>query len=55
MGAVGFGLVQLLLYIAFFVPLLGNVPIEGPSPLQWFVPGMCVMLTLFGTAMVGWG
>lgn len=50
-----FGLVQPLLYIAFFVPLLGNVGIEGPSPLQWFVPGMCVMLTLFGTAMVGWG
>jgi ABC-2 type transport system permease protein len=50
-----FGLVQPLLYIAFFVPLLSNVPIEGPSPLQWFVPGMCVMLTLFGTAMVGWG
>ena len=50
-----FGLVQPLLYIGLFVPLLGNVGIEGPSPLQWFVPGMIVMLTLFGTAMVGWG
>lgn len=49
-----FGLVQPLLYIGFFVPLLGNVGIEGASPLQWFIPGMMVMLTLFGTAMVGW-
>jgi ABC-2 type transport system permease protein len=49
-----FGLIQPLLYVAFFVPLLGGVGIEGASPLQWFVPGMIVMLTLFGTAMVGW-
>jgi len=49
-----FGLVQPLLYIGLFVPLLGNVGIEGTSPLQWFIPGMMVMLTLFGTAMVGW-
>lgn len=49
-----FGLVQPLLYIGLFVPLLGNVGIEGASPLQWFIPGMMVMLTLFGTAMVGW-
>ncbi|ODT78629.1 MAG: ABC transporter permease [Pelagibacterium sp. SCN 64-44] len=49
-----FGLVQPLLYIGFFVPLLGNVGVEGASALQWFIPGMMVMLTLFGTAMVGW-
>ena len=49
-----FGLVQPLLYIGLFVPLLGNVGGEGVSPLQWFIPGMMVMLTLFGTAMVGW-
>jgi ABC-2 type transport system permease protein len=49
-----FGLVQPILYLAFFVPLLGNVGIDSVSPLQWFVPGMIVMLTLFGTAMVGW-
>lgn len=49
-----FGLVQPLLYIGLFVPLLGDVGIEGASPLQWFIPGMMVMLTLFGTAMVGW-
>ena len=48
------GRVQPLLYIGLFVPLLGNVGIEGASPLQWFIPGMMVMLTLFGTAMVGW-
>lgn len=50
---IAFGLVQPLLYIAFFVPLLGDVGGAG-SALQWFVPGMIVMLTLFGTAMVGW-
>lgn len=49
-----FGLVQPLLYIGLFVPLLGDVGIDGISPLQWFIPGMTVMLTLFGTAMVGW-
>ncbi len=49
-----FGLVQPLLYIGLFVPLLGDVGGEGVSPLQWFIPGMMVMLTLFGTAMVGW-
>ncbi|MBJ3786078.1 ABC transporter permease [Devosia sediminis] len=49
-----FGLVQPLLYIGLFVPLLGDVGGAGVSPLQWFIPGMMVMLTLFGTAMVGW-
>ncbi len=48
-----FGLVQPLLYIAFFVPLL-HVGGSTGAALQWFVPGMIVMLTLFGTAMVGW-
>jgi ABC-2 type transport system permease protein len=49
-----FGLVQPLLYIGLFVPLLPPSGLDGISPLQWFVPGMIVMLTLFGTAMVGW-
>jgi ABC-2 type transport system permease protein len=44
-----FGLMQPLLYLALFVPLLG-----GESPMQWFVPGMIVMLTLFTTATCGW-
>jgi ABC-2 type transport system permease protein len=52
-----FGLMQPLLYLGLFVPLLGQVP--GPAgggapPLQWFVPGMVVMLTLFTTATCGW-
>lgn len=47
-----FGLLQPLLYLGLFVPLLGDV--GGGSPLQWFVPGMVVMLTLFTTATCGW-
>jgi ABC-2 type transport system permease protein len=50
-----FGLVQPLLYLGLFVPLLGNVPgPDGASPLQWFVPGMVVMLVLFTTVSCGW-
>lgn len=50
-----FGLVQPLLYLALFVPLLGSVPgPDGASPLQWFVPGMVVMLVLFTTVSCGW-
>ncbi len=48
-----FGLMQPLLYLGLFVPLL---PAEGGggAALQWFVPGMIVMLTLFTTATSGW-
>ena len=50
-----FGLMQPLLYLGLFVPLLGTVPTgTSGSPLQWFVPGMVVMLTLFTTATCGW-
>jgi ABC-2 type transport system permease protein len=50
-----FGLVQPLLYLALFVPLLANIPgPEGASPLQWFVPGMVTMLVLFTTVSCGW-
>ena len=50
-----FGLVQPLLYLSLFVPLLGTVPgPDGASPLQWFVPGMVVMLVLFTTVSCGW-
>jgi ABC-2 type transport system permease protein len=50
-----FGLAQPLLYLALFVPLLGNVPTGmAGSSLQWFVPGMVVMLTLFTTCTCGW-
>lgn len=46
-----FGLLQPLLYLVLFVPLLE--PGDG-SALQWFVPGMMVMLVLFTTASCGW-
>jgi len=49
-----FGLVQPILYLVFFVPLLDVGGGSTGAALQWFVPGMIVMLTLFGTAMVGW-
>ena len=50
-----FGLMQPLLYLALFVPLLGNVATgTGAPPMQWFVPGMVVMLTLFTTCTCGW-
>lgn len=50
-----FGLVQPLLYLALYVPLLGGVEASsGVSPLQWFVPGMVVMLVLFTTVSAGW-
>lgn len=51
-----FGLVQPLLYLGLFVPLLGQMSPPGAegSPLQWFVPGMVVMLVLFTTVTCGW-
>lgn len=50
-----FGVLQPLLYLALFVPLLSNMPMGGQSnPLQWFVPGMVVMLVLFTTVSCGW-
>jgi ABC-2 type transport system permease protein len=50
-----FGLMQPLLYLFLFVPLLGNVPSgSAGAPMQWFVPGMVVMLTLFTTITSGW-
>ncbi|MFD2648141.1 ABC transporter permease [Devosia albogilva] len=52
---IAFGLIQPLLYLAFFVPLLGEVPSPGGvAPIQWFVPGMMVMLVLFTTVSCGW-
>ena len=48
-----FSLVQPLVFLALFGPLLaGSVDpaaINGASPLQWFLPGVIVMICLFGT------
>lgn len=50
-----FGIIQPLLYLALFVPLLNNMPMGGDgNALQWFVPGMVVMLVLFTTVSCGW-
>lgn len=50
-----FGVIQPLLYLGLFVPLLGTMPIAGEgNALQWFVPGMVVMLVLFTTVSCGW-
>jgi ABC-2 type transport system permease protein len=43
-----FGLMQPLLFLVLFGPLLG-----GSGSWQWFVPGLIVQLGLFGTAYAG--
>ena len=52
-----FSLVQPLVFLALFGPLLaGSVDpaaIGGASPLQWFLPGVIVMICLFGTSTTG--
>lgn len=50
-----FGITQPLLYLGLFVPLLSSIPTgTDGNPLQWFVPGMIVMLVLFTTVSCGW-
>jgi ABC-2 type transport system permease protein len=53
-----FSLLQPLILLGFFGPLLGGVGGDGAavdgSTLQWFVPGVLVMIGVFGTANVGW-
>ncbi|MEE6288237.1 ABC transporter permease [Georgenia sp. MJ173] len=52
--SVVFALVQPLVFLAFFGPLLsGMTGLPLAESLQWFVPGIIVMSTLFGTAMTG--
>lgn len=46
-----FGLLQPLVFLALFAPLLPDSP--GESALQWFVPGIIVMCCLFGTSATG--
>ncbi|HET6757954.1 MAG TPA: ABC transporter permease, partial [Propionibacteriaceae bacterium] len=52
-----FSLVQPLVFLGLFGPLLaGSVDpaaINGASPLQWFLPGVIVMICLFGTSATG--
>jgi ABC-2 type transport system permease protein len=52
-----FSLVQPLVFLGLFGPLLaGSVDpavINGASPLQWFLPGVIVMICLFGTSTTG--
>jgi ABC-2 type transport system permease protein len=49
-----FGMVQPLVFLGLFAPLLGGMPgMGGGEALQWFVPGVLVMLTLFGSGSTG--
>lgn len=52
-----FSLVQPLVFLGLFGPLLaGSVDpgvLDGASPLQWFLPGVIVMICLFGTSTTG--
>jgi ABC-2 type transport system permease protein len=49
-----FSMIQPLVFLAFFGPLLAGMPgVGGGSPWQWFVPGNLVMIALFGTSMTG--
>ena len=55
-----FSLLQPLVFLALFGPLLSGVAGEGLLPgggaggaLQWFLPGVLVMITMFGTSMTG--
>lgn len=52
--SVMFGLIQPLFFLGLFAPLLSSVSGLGTSgSLQWFVPGVIVMLCLFGTSTTG--
>lgn len=52
-----FSLLQPLVFLGLFGPLLdgmlGAGSIDGESALQWFLPGVLVMIAIFGTGMVG--
>jgi ABC-2 type transport system permease protein len=52
--SVMFTLVQPLIFLAFFGPLLAQVSGESTATsLQWFVPGIIVMSALFGASTTG--
>lgn len=51
-----FSLLQPLIFLGLFGPLLaGSVgdALPGGTALQWFLPGVVVMIALFGTSMTG--
>lgn len=52
-----FSLIQPLVFLGLFGPLLsglaGDGTLFGGSSLQWFLPGVIVMITMFGTSMTG--
>ena len=57
---IAIGLVQPILYLAFFGPLLarvasgGSIPgVSASDPYGFFVPGLLIQLGLFGAAFVG--
>jgi ABC-2 type transport system permease protein len=52
--SVVFSMIQPLVFLGLFAPLLSDVPGLGEgSALQWFVPGIVVMSCLFGASMTG--
>ncbi|HSL36692.1 MAG TPA: ABC transporter permease, partial [Arthrobacter sp.] len=52
-----FSLLQPLIFLALFGPILGYAVVApafgGQSTLKWFLPGVVVMIALFGTSMTG--
>ncbi|MFT4296668.1 MAG: ABC transporter permease [Micropruina sp.] len=49
-----FSLVQPLVFLGLFAPLLvGSAGLPPGETLQWFVPGVLVMIVLFGTGATG--
>lgn len=54
-----FGMLQPMLYLVLFAPLLSGLPgasgVSGGAAWQQFIPGLLVMLGLFTTAFAGFG
>ncbi|ADD41154.1 ABC transporter permease [Stackebrandtia nassauensis] len=49
-----FSLAQPIIFLALLGPLVANMPSAGgDTSWQWFVPGILVMVVLFGTSMTG--
>ncbi|WP_066373456.1 ABC transporter permease [Herbidospora mongoliensis] len=52
-----FGIMQPVLYLIFFAPLLGSTTASGSMPevLAMFTPGSMMMIALFGSLFAGFG